>query len=436
MIRNSSAFRLCAYGVVCALSVASSASTQDASRAKARDRAGTAVLVNSYGQAKHWALRGITLLALGPDWHPVGSEMLVAALREKDMRLRSFAISALRATSDAALPKVMTPALIDELVKKQLGHKNKYYRGEVLKLLSRGVEADAKTKSQRKSWWSKNRTTWLPPKWVAAPKEDKKGEGGTVASAIVKRAFDLNAAGLDVAIVIDSTGSMQQPIDAARDAVGEIVAMLSGVAPKFRLGLVHYKDFNDMSDGARILVPLTNGVEKVRTKLARLVASGGGDIPERVEKGLEMALNSRMKWRKGTNKVIILIGDAPPHASARPVAIQLAKDAYERPFVMSGKRRTAITGGSKKAPPRPFVTSAIGIGAVARQDDFKQIAKAGGGAFATMNAGGGPGADANPGASQAVVRHILTLAFGSRFKREMNAFIDVYYEFRREKFFK
>ena len=91
-----------------------------------------------------------------------------------------------------------------------------------------------------------------------------------------------------------------------------------------------------------------------------------------------------------------------------------------------------ITGGpSKKGQPLPFVTSTIGIGRKGQHQSFREIAKAGGGAFALMD-----GAGSDPAASQTIVRHILTLAFGSRFRAEMNSFIDVYYEFRREKLFK
>ena len=45
--------------------------------------------------------------------------------------------------------------------------------------------------------------------------------GATVGTSVLTRAFDLRDAGLDVAIVVDSTGSMQIAIDTARDAIAD-----------------------------------------------------------------------------------------------------------------------------------------------------------------------------------------------------------------------
>ena len=45
--------------------------------------------------------------------------------------------------------------------------------------------------------------------------------------------------------------------------------------------------------------------------LSTLDASGGGDGPEAVTAALAEALN--MEWRQHASKMVVLIGDAPPH---------------------------------------------------------------------------------------------------------------------------
>jgi hypothetical protein len=242
---------------------------------------------------------------------------------------------------------------------------------------------------------------------------------------------------------------MQPTIDQARDALTEIILILRGIAPRFRMGLVHYRDFGDFKDGARLLVPLTTNVKQVREKLGKIVAGGGGDAPERVEKGLEISLSPKMRWKLSTNKLVIIIGDSPPHAEAKDRAIWLARNAHEKPgAVVAGraKRSSPLTGRRKlKQKPekvRPFIISTIAVGR-GPAGPFRAIAKAGGGAYVQIPGGGrrggrgprGPrGHRGNP--SHRIVRQVLTLSFGERFKEQMRAFVDIYFQYREAKVFR
>jgi Mg-chelatase subunit ChlD len=258
-----------------------------------------------------------------------------------------------------------------------------------------------------------------------------RGKGGTVAQTLVERAFDLNAAGLEVAICIDSTGSMQVAIDHARDAVEDLVSLLKGIAPKFRLGLVHYKDVTDFSAGAEIRVPLTPNVTAVHDSLADLRAGGGGDTPEAVEKGLEQALLPAMGWQKTTNKLVVIVGDAPPHPENIPIAVDLARNAHERPF----QRKNAPTTGKEKSNVRPFVISALALnsGPVAA---FREITDAGGGmcvSLAPQGARRGQAEERAAAASKgtkAFVKQVLVLSFGSQWREPMDEFVEIYFAYR------
>ncbi|MDH3591210.1 MAG: VWA domain-containing protein [Planctomycetota bacterium] len=382
-------------------------------------RDATLGLVRYYKEAGHWALRGIILLALGPRWHPDGAEIVRQAFTSRDVRLRCYGLEALRRTSDAGLAQVMTVPLIDELVKSHVSTsgKKKYFGEQVRAVLGRVLpESPGKSIKELRAWWEERRETYEPVAWVPVPKKKSRK---TVAQPFIRRAFDLQKAGLDLAIVIDSTGSMQRTINLARDALDEIVTILRGVAPRFRVGLVHYRDLEDMKNGAQILVKLTSNHKSVKSMLARMKAEGGGDLPERVEVGLEYAYNKRMGWLRNANKVVILIGDAPPHPSAISKAIRLADAAYNNPFGLGAKRPTTPRQGARAV--RPFVTSAISVGTMA-DVTFKRIAKAGGGAFVKLS-GRSRGTDV-------IVRRVLTLSFGARWSKDITTFLLVYRKYR------
>lgn len=397
----------------------------------------TRSLVARFKDAEHWSLKSIILLALGDRWHPLGSEMLVSSLESKDDHLRAYAVATLSRAHPEHLRSVATPELVEALIKRGLREKDDHFRSQVQSTLEKifpGVEADKKSRWERH--WRETKKQYRPTPWVGPGKASasRKSRAG-----VVERAMDLYEAGLEVAICIDSTGSMQPTIDASRDAVDDIISILRGVAPEFRLGLVHYKDFGDMGKvPAEVLEPLSKRPEAIEKRLSKLSAGGGGDAPERVEVGLEVALSREMKWKRSTNKLIVLIGDAPPHGgSPSKSAVQLVKDAFEKPFGLDPTdiAPTERTGRSRtNKVVRSFVTAAIAVGAeqIAPQTEqsFRRIANAGGGAYASLLTG----QDAEE-ASREIARHIMRQSFGVQWKEQMDAFVDIYFEYHVRGFF-
>ncbi|MEM7515731.1 MAG: vWA domain-containing protein, partial [Planctomycetota bacterium] len=351
----------------------------------------TRSLVRRYEDAKHWSLKSIVLLALGEKWHPVGASIVVSALQDKDPHLQAYGLAALQATDPEHLKMVATPELVQALIEDAFDVKEGEFRSDVNALLT-ALFPDAKADKQRK-WsrhWKSLEEGYSPVPWVGPEPTSAGGERSSSAK-MIERAMDLYEAGLEVCICIDSTGSMQPTIDAARDAVSDIVSMLRGVAPQFKLGLVHYKDFGDMGRvPAKILEPLSRKPAAIEKKLSRLGAGGGGDLPERVEVGLELALSEEMKWQRTTNKLVVVISDAPDHGGeARAKALKLAGDAYKKPFGVDPtdiqpKKRSGRSGTNQIV--RPFVTATIAVGMdrfeAGTEASLKEIAKAGGGAFA------------------------------------------------------
>lgn len=120
---------------------------------------------------------------------------------------------------------------------------------------------------------------------------------------------------VDLCFVMDSTGSMQKYIDAARRELKSFALQLSthSIKPKMAYGLVLYRD-HPPEDSTFVTQchPLSEDLEKVQLALDQAKADGGRDTPEAVVDGLYDACYG-MQWRKGSHKVIMLAGDAPPH---------------------------------------------------------------------------------------------------------------------------
>ena len=381
-----------------------------------------------YDRTDRWALQALILTSLGREWHPCGKAMLVDALGQDDLRLKAFAVEALRRTNPGQLRALADTELMDLLIRKEAKSKHGLYTRRVLDLLKMmAPRSEARTDAEWNRWWSRRRAEWKVGDWTF---EEPPRTTEPRTQSIVQRAFDLRRNGLDLVFCLDSTGSMQPTIDAVRDALDGVVLLLQSIAPEFRVGLVHYRDLGDLSEGAKVLVALTPQVTRLRGRLEKMRAEGGGDTPERVEKGLELALDRRkMGWKLQTEKLVIVIGDAPPHHSTIELCVKLARSARENPFADGGDR----TGAGE---PRPFVISTIGVGThhVARSTcrSFESIARAGGGAYVELLT---IGTESTPDPSHEVLHHILELTFGPRWSDQLETFLRTFREYRDEEVF-
>lgn len=400
----------------------------------------TQIRVGQYERAEHWALRGLVLLSLGRDWHPCAAPIVLDGLKSKDDHLQIYAIESLVRTSPIALRRVLNAEILENLIRVQFRKKDDFLRTRLTLVLRAAFPAHEATTAREweRHWFDIDKVFQRDP-W---PSFEIEADGRSVAGAAFDRALDLYEAGLEVAICIDSTGSMQQTIDAASRAIDDLVAVLSGIAPDFRIGLVHYKDLDDIKDGAQVLVPLDTRPKRIREKLERLRAEGGGDVPERVECGLELALDpKRMKWRRDANKLVVLVGDAPPHASALAKCVELAREAYERPYGKVAKRvrATVRRGGSAAKTTRPFVTAAIGVGMQSvpgrTRTTFKEIAEAGGGAYGEVTTAPTRKLGPKESASDEIVAHVLRLSFGAQYEDQIGVFVEVFFDYQRRGFF-
>ncbi|MBN1942969.1 MAG: VWA domain-containing protein [Phycisphaerae bacterium] len=153
---------------------------------------------------------------------------------------------------------------------------------------------------------------------------------------------------VEVAFVLDTTGSMSGLIEGAKKKIWSIAnqTLLGEPRPKVRMALVGYRDKGD--EYVTKVFPLTDNIDEVYENLTAFRADGGGDGPENVNQALHDAIH-KLGWSKDrrTLKIIYLVGDFPPHNEYQdvPTYDKLAKQAIESGIYVN----TILCGGNPDA---------------------------------------------------------------------------------------
>jgi hypothetical protein len=137
---------------------------------------------------------------------------------------------------------------------------------------------------------------------------------------------------VEVAFVLDTTGSMASLIEGAKRKIWSIATTIIDENPgaDIRMGLVAYRDIGDEYVTKR--VELTADIQDLYARLLELRARGGGDWPESVNEALHEGI-TRLAWTQGpeVSRIIFLVGDAPPHMDYAqdvkyPDALKIARE--------------------------------------------------------------------------------------------------------------
>jgi hypothetical protein len=119
---------------------------------------------------------------------------------------------------------------------------------------------------------------------------------------------------VEVAFVLDTTGSMAGLIEGAKRKIWSIATAIIDANPDadIRMGLVAYRDIGD--DYVTKRFDLTADIQDLYAQLLELKARGGGDWPESVNEALYEAV-TRLSWSADPVhcRIVFLVGDAPPH---------------------------------------------------------------------------------------------------------------------------
>jgi Mg-chelatase subunit ChlD len=131
---------------------------------------------------------------------------------------------------------------------------------------------------------------------------------------------------IDLAFVLDVTGSMSAEIEAMKQTIDAVATeIVTTGESKVRLALVAYRDYGDSP--LFQTVDFTEDLASFREYVAALRAEGGGDTPEAVNEAMDWA--TRLDWDPdATARMTFVIADAPPHPNEDSSAVQAAAVLY------------------------------------------------------------------------------------------------------------
>jgi len=118
---------------------------------------------------------------------------------------------------------------------------------------------------------------------------------------------------VDVAFVVDATGSMGDEINFLQAEMSDIIFQSKQISNKlnFRFANVYYRDEGDS------YVTKSMNFNRILSESDAFIneqaAGGGGDFPEAMDVGLDSAIN-KLSWSENARaRILFLILDAPPH---------------------------------------------------------------------------------------------------------------------------
>lgn len=368
-----------------------------------------AELETELGQAAEWVEKAILCVELADLEDRRAVAGLVRALEDEHPMVRAFALHGLARGRDEDLQRGGGAPLFAALIE-ALKVRAHYHRRVSRALLTRLAGQDLGGEPGRWKSWLKKNAERLPldpapppfdlgahdPALVARVQAEAGGDGTTSVRErippVASQLRELNRGGLDAAICLDQTGSMGAVLAEAKAKLALLTLLIGLVVEDHRLGLVTY------DDGLKVFEPLTADVRRLRGTLDRVQAAGGDDLPEGVDKALEATCRPDFGWRRGAAKVVIIVGDAPPHAEDMPATLERARAMKEKLGIVT---HGVSTGGQAVA-------------------ELGQVAASGGGRALTL---------AEPAR---LVSEVLLLIFGEGLRPAMERFVPILMELHEE----
>ncbi|MBN1411548.1 MAG: VWA domain-containing protein [Spirochaetales bacterium] len=124
---------------------------------------------------------------------------------------------------------------------------------------------------------------------------------------------DTKGENLDLVVALDTTKSMEDDIPFVKKNLVPLLKEHTTHFKTFRLGIVLYRDYLD--DYITYKFDFTSDMDAIQRIIDKVGVFGGRDIPEAVYEALYEAERG-FDWKADT-RMIILVGDAPPHPVPR-----------------------------------------------------------------------------------------------------------------------
>jgi hypothetical protein len=223
----------------------------------------------------------------------------------------------------------------------------------------------------------------------------------SLAASFSKHIQSLREGGLDVVFVFDSTGSMAEFIERVKLKIAAMAATFKELVPAARIGLVTYRDRGDAYVTRHHL--LTHGVVSLQSFLKDIDSGGGGDLEEAIGEALRLTIQE-FNWNPSSKKIILLIGDAPPHGDDLDQLRDLVGEFRSR---MGGTVNALDTRRAYFKPAPGYEARAV----LQVLEQFEYLAHIGGGESARMLD------------MERVVRQMVMMVFGTRWEHVMDEFL-------------
>ena len=223
---------------------------------------------------------------------------------------------------------------------------------------------------------------------------------------------ELRRKGLDVVLVIDGTGSMSLIIDDVKAKMAQLVTSVHRLVPIARIGVIVFGGKGEKMQ----IQPLTLNPAKLTAFLGGIQAMGGGEWEEDTYGAVDTAIN-KMDWKPYAKKVVVLVGDSPPHKEDfQPLLALIHKfkdengtfntvdvaaeehERFEREFWLKVHREEP-----PKISPLPAFYRQT-------QAAYRVLASAGGGAMRSLSK------------DSHINQQVLILAFGEQWQNQVSAF--------------
>jgi Mg-chelatase subunit ChlD len=171
---------------------------------------------------------------------------------------------------------------------------------------------------------------------------------------------------LDVVFSFDTTGSMYKYLELVASHIAQLMATITETIEGVQFGLVAYGDHCDEKQTYLTKVlPLTNDQERFEQFISTIEKTHGGDEPEAVEDALYEV--NDLYWRFNSNRVLILIGDAPPHGVIDAKSVCTHRIDYEletHALASKGVRIYTVQCGGQEATTKVFAWMAKQTGGI------------------------------------------------------------------------
>lgn len=122
---------------------------------------------------------------------------------------------------------------------------------------------------------------------------------------------------LQVTFLLDTTGSMYPYFKRAKESIARIIKEVAEKHRSLEFSYVAYKNHGDEErffDGQHpfFATPFTNRPKVIKEEMEKVRNGGGGDGLTALEDVFHY-LNTQIRWSHQTIKVVVLVGDMPPH---------------------------------------------------------------------------------------------------------------------------